>query len=62
MLIISWMMAMEMMLETNKDCSMGLDSCWTGWPESPHTFYLIVAPMLLVYTVILMSSSLSSST
>ena len=27
------------------------DSCWTGWSESPHLFYLIAAPMLVAYVV-----------
>ena len=27
------------------------DSCWTGWSQSPHLFYLIAAPMLAAYAV-----------
>ena len=26
-------------------------SCWTGWSQSPHLFYLIAAPMLVAYAV-----------
>ena len=38
------------------DCSAqlgmsGSDSCWTGWSQSPHLFYLIAAPMLVAYAV-----------
>ena len=31
------------------------DSCWTGWSQSPHLFYLIAAPMLVAYAVSLRS-------
>ena len=27
------------------------DSCWTGWSGSSFTFYMIAAPMLVVYSV-----------
>ena len=27
------------------------DSCWSGWSQSPHLFYLIAAPMLVAYAV-----------
>ena len=40
---------------TSSECSpssmMEEDSCWTGWPQSPHLFYLIAAPMLVAYAV-----------
>ena len=26
-------------------------SCWSGWSQSPHLFYLIAAPMLVAYAV-----------
>ena len=40
----------------SSDCSAQLDisspdSCWTGWSQSPHLFYLIAAPMLVAYAV-----------
>ena len=41
---------------SGSDCSAqlgisGEDSCWTGWSQSPHLFYLIAAPMLVAYAV-----------
>ena len=39
----------------SSDCSPELDissdSCWTGWSQSPHLFYLIAAPMLVAYAI-----------
>ena len=31
--------------------SLSEDSCWSGWSQSPHLFYLIAAPMLVAYAV-----------
>ena len=51
-------METEMSAQTGpgSDCSSQLgissqDSCWTGWSQSPHLFYLIAAPMLAAYAV-----------
>ena len=50
-------METEMSAQAGPDCSsqLGLssspDSCWTGWSQSPHLFYLIAAPMLVAYAV-----------
>ena len=47
---------MELTMGTIHDCSPSStmtapDSCWTGWSGSSFTFYMIAAPMLVVYSV-----------
>jgi len=40
---------------SDSDChvsgSLSEDSCWSGWSQSPHLFYLIAAPMLVAYAI-----------
>ena len=55
--VIIWAVMMETEMTNVKipDCLVSQsptpDSCWTGWSESPHLFYLIAAPMLVAYAV-----------
>ena len=45
--------SMSSTLATSECSTPGMeeDSCWTGWSQSPHLFYLIAAPMLVAYAV-----------
>lgn len=49
-------------IECSGSGSLSEDSCWSGWSQSPHLFYLIAAPMLLAYAVssLWMTSSFAS--
>ena len=55
-----WAVTMELsssnIVSDTSSCSSGSetfsdDSCWSGWSQSPHLFYLIAAPMLIAYAV-----------